>query len=229
MREESERAAGRRVCPVWIAYTFDNPIRRLFHEPRRMLREYVKPGARVLDFGCGLGFFSIAMARMVGEDGLVIAADLQQRMLDGLARRARRAGVADRIRLHRAEEDRIGLNTAVDFALACWVVHETPDVNEFFKELASILKPGGRLFVIEPRTHVSEEELAETIAAAAAAGLREVARPRVALSRAVVFARPGSSGGGSMRSSGDGARDGCYGREFAGPVSGQRLRLAAGS
>ena len=58
-----------------------------------MLRDYVKPGSKVLDFGCGLGFFSIAMAKMVGEGGLVIAADLQDVMLQGLMKRARRAGV----------------------------------------------------------------------------------------------------------------------------------------
>jgi len=57
-----------------------------------MLRDYVKPGSKVLDFGCGLGFLSIAMAKMVGEGGLVIAADLQDVMLQGLMKRARRAG-----------------------------------------------------------------------------------------------------------------------------------------
>jgi cyclopropane fatty-acyl-phospholipid synthase-like methyltransferase len=38
-----------------------------------MLGPYVKPGMTVLDVGCGMGFFSIGMARMVGDEGRVIA------------------------------------------------------------------------------------------------------------------------------------------------------------
>ncbi len=186
-----ERGGDRcHVCPVWMAYTFDNPFRRLFHRPERMFREYVKPGATVLDFGCGLGFFSIAMARRVGDQGLVIAADLQQEMLDRLARRAKRAGVGDRIRVHRTDADGIGLSAEIDFGLACWVVHETPDIPGLFREFASLLKPGGHLYVMEPKTHVSEDGFEEMMSAARDAGLRDVASPKDALSKTVVFRRP---------------------------------------
>ncbi len=179
-----------RVCPLGAARMFDNPLRLLIHQPGKMLRDYVKPGSKVLDFGCGLVFFSIAMAKMVGEDGLVIAADLQDVMLQGLMKRARRAGVADRIRPHLTAPDKIGLEDQVDFAIACWVIHETPDTGAAFRELASALVPGGRLYVMEPKSHASEEEFGELLASAAAAGLREVARPRSAGSRAVVLERP---------------------------------------
>jgi ubiquinone/menaquinone biosynthesis C-methylase UbiE len=181
------------VCPVGAARIFDNPLRLLIHQPGKMLRNYVKPGAKVLDFGCGLGFFSIAMAKMVGEDGLVIAADLQDVMLQGLMKRARRAGVAGRIRPHLTAPDRIGVEDHVDFAIACWVIHETPDVDGAFRELASILKPGGRLFVLEPRSHASEAEFGKLLAAATAAGLHEIARPRSVGDRAVVLERPPAS------------------------------------
>ncbi len=185
--------ADHHVCPLGAARMFDNPLRLLIHQPGKMLRDYVKPGSKVLDFGCGLGFFSIAMAKMVGEDGLVIAADLQDVMLQGLMKRARRAGVAERIRPHLTEPDRIGVEDQVDFAIACWVIHETPDVDGAFRELASILKPGGRLFVLEPKSHASEEEFGRLLAAATAAGLSEVARPRSVGERAVVLERPPAS------------------------------------
>ncbi len=178
-----------RVCPLGAARMFDNPLRLLIHQPGKMLRDYVKPGSKVLDFGCGLGFFSIAMAKMVGEGGLVIAADLQDVMLQGLMKRAHRAGVADRIRPHLTAPDRIGVEDQVDFAIACWVMHETPDIDAAFGELASALVPGGRLFVIEPKSHASEEEFDKLLASAAAAGLSEVTRPRSAGSRAVVLER----------------------------------------
>jgi len=52
-----------RVCPWWLAYTFDNPFRRLFQNPDRILGNDAKPGHTVLDIGCGLGYFTLAMAR----------------------------------------------------------------------------------------------------------------------------------------------------------------------
>jgi cyclopropane fatty-acyl-phospholipid synthase-like methyltransferase len=53
-----------------MPFTLDeNPIRRLLHNPEKILGPYVKPGMTVMDVGCGMGFCSIAMAKMVGEDG----------------------------------------------------------------------------------------------------------------------------------------------------------------
>ena len=179
-KPKGKSEADHRVCPLGAARMFDNPLRLLIHQPGKMLRDYVKLGSTVLDFGCGLGFFSIAMAKMVGEGGLVM-------------KRARRAGVADRIRPHLTAPDRIGVEDQVDFAIACWVIHETPDVDAAFRELASILKPGGQLFVLEPKSHASEKEFGKLLAAATAAGLSEVTRPRSMGDRAVVLERPPAS------------------------------------
>ena len=85
------------VCPWWLAYTFDNPVRKLIHNPRRIFGDHIKEGMTVMDVGCGMGYFSIGMAKLVGAAGKVIAVDLQQKMLDVMHRRARRSGVADRI------------------------------------------------------------------------------------------------------------------------------------
>lgn len=158
------------------------------HKPEKMLGRYVREGMTVIDIGCGMGHFSIGMARMVGETGSVIAADLQQEMLDVLSSRAVKAGVAGRIVTHRCEADRIGVDGPVDFALAFWMVHETPDMGAFFREVRSILKPGGRLLVAEPVFHVSAEALGETVAVAEEAGLAKCEAPRIALCRAAVFA-----------------------------------------
>ena len=70
------------VCPWWGGYFIDNWFRRWLHSPERILAPYVKPGMSVLDFGCGMGIFSVAMARMVGDEGQVIAVDVQQQMLE---------------------------------------------------------------------------------------------------------------------------------------------------
>ena len=65
------------VCPWWGGYFIDNWFRRWLHNPKRVLSSYVDPGMTALDFGCGMGIFSIAMARKVGDEGQVIAVDVQ--------------------------------------------------------------------------------------------------------------------------------------------------------
>jgi ubiquinone/menaquinone biosynthesis C-methylase UbiE len=68
-----------RICSWKIAFALDNPIRRLIHNPQKILVGYIEPGQTVLDIECGPGTFSIAMAKMVGESGKVIAVDVQRK------------------------------------------------------------------------------------------------------------------------------------------------------
>ena len=178
-----------RACKWWLAYTFDNALRRLFHNPAKIFGPYVRPGMTALDVGCGMGFNSIGLARIVGESGRVIAVDLQEQMLNVLARRALKAGLADRIRRHHCRVDHIGIADQVDFANAFWMVHEVPGQGELFRQLHDCLKPGGKLLLAEPRFHVSEQAFQATVEAAEAAGLAAAGQPRVRFSRAVVFAR----------------------------------------
>jgi SAM-dependent methyltransferase len=129
-----------------------------------------------------MGFFTLDLARMVGPNGRVLAVDLQEKMLAGLRRRARRAGLLDRIEARLAGSDCLGvadLAGQVDVAFALHVVHEVPDVQGFFAEIATALKPDGRLLFVEPRGHVSEDAFAASLAMAEKAGLRVVDRPHI--------------------------------------------------
>jgi ubiquinone/menaquinone biosynthesis C-methylase UbiE len=177
------------VCPWWLTYTFDNPLRRLLHPPARLLGAWVRPGMTVLDVGCGFGHFSLGMARLVGPGGRVIAADLQERSLAILRRRALRAGLADRITTHRCDAELCGAPGPVDFALAFWMLHEVPSAERLCREIAGLLAPGGRLLVVEPRFHVGEPMFEQEMGAAARAGLRVLERPAIRLSRAALLAR----------------------------------------
>ena len=180
---------ARDVCPWRHAYTFDNILRRLLHNPRRIFGPYVSPGMTIVDLGCGMGFTSIAMAKMVGESGRVIAVDLQPEMLEVLRKRAARAGVADRIRMHQCEADRLGVQAPVDFAVAFWMVHEVPDARDFLRQVHDCLREDARFLVAEPRFHVSRDAFDKLVATGEEVGLRPVARPRVRMSMAVVFER----------------------------------------
>ncbi len=175
------------VCPWWGSYFIDNPLRRLFHNPEKIVGPYVGPGMTVMDVGCGMGFCSIAMAKIVGDSGLVIAVDLQQKMLDVLRQRATAASVANRIRLHKCERDRLGVDAQADFALAFMMVHEVPDQRRLLAEIKACLKLGGKLLVAEPKIHVPGKMFAKEVATAEEVGLRPVQTPRVHGCRAVVL------------------------------------------
>lgn len=176
------------VCPWWLAYSFDNPLRRLLHDPERLLAPFVQRGMTVLDVGCGMGHFSLGLARLVGDEGTVIAADLQEEMLARTDARARRAGLSRRMRVHRCGAREVGVGLGrVDFVLAFWMLHEVPAPAGFLRELRACLRPGGKILVAEPRLHVSGRAFLRAIEVAREAGLRVCAAPRVALSRAVVL------------------------------------------
>ena len=113
-----------------------------------------------------MGFFSIGLAKLVGNRGCVVAVDVQQKMLNELKRRAGKAGVLDRIRIHRCESDKLGVKGPVDFILAFWMLHEVPDTNLFFHQACSCLRPNGKILIAEPKFHVSSKRFREILVSA---------------------------------------------------------------
>ena len=175
------------VCPWWMAYSFDNPIRKLFHQPQHILGPFLKKDMTVMDIGCGMGFFSIAMAKLVGNGGRVFAVDLQEKMLNITMKRAGGAGVAQIIRPHRCRHDDLGLKVQADFILVFWMVHEVTDRVHFFQQLRSNLTDRGKIFVAEPKLHVSATSFEKIISAAGQAGLLVDSNPTVRFSHSAVL------------------------------------------
>jgi FkbM family methyltransferase len=104
----------------------------------------------VLDIGCGPGLFSIAMAKMVGKSGKVIAADLQDGMLQKLQKKIRQTELEGKIELVKCDTDKINIHERVDFILAFFMVHEVSDKQSFFTQLKNILKEEGVQFFKVP-------------------------------------------------------------------------------
>jgi ubiquinone/menaquinone biosynthesis C-methylase UbiE len=176
------------VCPPSVVKWLNSPLRNLIQNPRKIMGNYVKPGCTVIDLGCGGGFFAVALAKMVGENGRVIAMDLQQEMLSITREFAAKKGVLDRITFHKCNENDIGLSDLqVDFALAFYMVHEVPDRNRFFMQVAGLLKPDARFMVIEPNHHVSETQFKQILEDAESAGLQYSEPIKVVLSRGILF------------------------------------------
>lgn len=181
--------AGEHVCPWWLAYSFDNPLRRVLHPPERLLGPYVTRSMTALDIGCGMGHFSLGLARLVGPEGRVVAVDLQPQMLEIVSRRARRHGLESRIEVHRCQGDSLNLETAADFVLTFWMAHEVADLPRFMGEVFSLLGDGGTYLLAEPRLHVSQDRFETISQTAIAAGFRVQATPPVRFSRAAVLGK----------------------------------------
>ncbi len=177
------------VCPWWLCFTFDNVFRQLIHDPVKILQPYIKEGDTILDVGPGMGYFTIPMAKMVGEKGHVIAADIQEKMLLALAKRAEHAGVNKNIIMHLCSPESLGIKEKVDFILAFWMVHEVPDKQRFLNELFSVLKNNGTFLLVEPALHVTAANFEETVNLSIKAGFTLRERPRMFTSRSALFAR----------------------------------------
>ena len=171
-----------RVCPWWLGYLLASPLRRLIQNPVKVLGPYVREGMTVLEPGPGMGFFTLELARLVGPTGRVLAVDIQPRMLASLRRRAARAGLADRVDIRVVSPDTLGLADlagSVDFTSAIAVVHELPNVERFFREVAEASTPGAGLLIAEPAGHVKAPDFEAQLQAAIRAGFVLEARPAV--------------------------------------------------
>jgi len=190
--DEDDRTQTQHVCPVWVGYLLASPIRRLFENPMKILGPLVTSGSTVVDVGCAMGFHSLDLARLVGPKGRVICLDIQQEMLDGLAKRARRKGLDQIIEPRLCTQNGLGLDDVAGRAeLVCAfnVVHETCFPSRFLRECSNALKPEGRLLIVEPRGHVTAGAFAETTASATALGLVQQPAPKIGRSPAALFAK----------------------------------------
>jgi ubiquinone/menaquinone biosynthesis C-methylase UbiE len=181
------QTTNNKICPVEIAGGLDNSLRRSLQNPQKILKTYIRSGMTILDLGCGPGFFTLEIAKMLGNTGKVIAADLQQGMLNKVINKIKGTELEKRIELHKCEENKIGVNETFDFILAFYMVHEVPDHERLFEELKSILNPDGKLLIIEPKFHVSKKSFAEMIRITEKYKFEIIGNPKVFFSRTVLL------------------------------------------
>jgi ubiquinone/menaquinone biosynthesis C-methylase UbiE len=127
---------------------------------------------------------------MIGANGKVICVDIQEKMIKSLKKRAKNAGLMDRIETRICNQNSLGLddlNEEIDFALAFAVVHEVPNVTQFFDETNRTLKPTGRLLIVEPKGHVSEKDFNRTISVAQQNGFKIIDNPSIPRSRTILL------------------------------------------
>lgn len=107
----------------------------------------LRPGEVVVDLGCGGGLDLLLASRKVGAAGQVIGIDMTPEMVELARRNADRAGAAN-VRVMQATIDRLPLaDASVDCVISNCVINLAPDKQAVFKEIARVLRPGGRVAV----------------------------------------------------------------------------------
>lgn len=164
-------------------------VRWLVHNPGHILKPYLSTGMTAMDTGCGMGFFTVPMANMVGTEGRVIAVDIQPKMLSGMVRYAGKKGVEDRIEPHLCGSDSLRIENrtgTVDFILV-FMLHEAPDRERMIRELHIALKPDGKLLFAEPIIHVGKKTFDRELSEIKDAGFRVLAAPKISICRAALL------------------------------------------
>jgi 2-polyprenyl-3-methyl-5-hydroxy-6-metoxy-1,4-benzoquinol methylase len=191
--ESEEKPRKHHVCPWWVGYLIASPLRKLGENPNTILAPLVEPGMTAVDIGSAMGFFSLPLARMVGGSGRVVCVDVQERMLAALGRRARRKGLDQIIEIRLATQEDLGLEDLegeADLLLAIHVLHETAYPRRFLTRCLATLRPGGKLLVIEPKGHVSDEDFEASRLLAVDVGFSDLERRDLKRSWGMVLGKP---------------------------------------
>lgn len=122
----------------------------------RLVEAGVSAGQVVLDYGCGIGSYTIPAARMVGAGGVVYALDIHPLAIATVERRAKQQGLANVKTIHSGLDTGLG-DSSVDTVLLYDVFHSVPDRQALLRELCRVLVPGGRLSVLPD--HMAEDDL----------------------------------------------------------------------
>ena len=129
------------------------------------------------------------MAKIVGPKGKVVAADIQQEMLDKLKNKIKGIEAEKIIKTHKTEKNKFNLNEKFDFILAFYVAHEVENKKGFFDGLKKLMKKNTLILLTEPLFHVSKNDFEEILVIAEEKGFKIIKRPKISLSRSALLAR----------------------------------------
>ena len=203
----SERAVAQdrvphgRLFPPEDLGLLEGPDRDAWQQPEQVMDALgIADGARVADLGAGGGWFTVRLSRRVGPNGRVYAEDIQPQMIESIARRVSREGLANVMTVLGTPNDP-RLPTDLDAVLIVSTYPEMTDPVALLENVAGSLKPNGRVGIIDfrlegggpgPPTDERVEPDA-VIRDAERAGLQLLAREEfLTYQYLLVFGQPGS-------------------------------------
>ncbi|MFQ5587168.1 MAG: class I SAM-dependent methyltransferase [Thermodesulfobacteriota bacterium] len=187
--------------PPYLALFIDNPVRRLLIDRERYLRERgVKEGDHVLEVGCGPGFFTEVLSRIVGEQGRVYAQDVEEGMVRRVKRKLKRFDCRN-VELLLCNSTAIELpDDSCDVAFCANVFEEIYKEGELagsVKDIDRVLKRGGILIIKEHRPGGTRKIIEETIRLLIGKGYSIIGREETLLSLHIRLIK-GSAGEGGV-------------------------------
>ena len=173
--------------PVENAKALENRSRRLLQNPKRILKKHIRQGMTVLDLGCGTGFFTLEMARLLGGKGEVIAIDVQEGMLEILKQKLKNSELKQQIQILNNQAQNLGFTKKVDFILAFYSFHEMEYVNHIIPALKKVMNPEAKILISEQKVHVSKNSFETIVNKMISNGFVVCQRPKIFFSRSVVM------------------------------------------
>lgn len=130
-------------------HKLENPERYLELPPEEtLLKLGAAEGMKSLDIGAGTGFFSFALAKIVGDNSTVFSTDISEIMLNEINNKAKKNNITN-IKTILSSENEIGISDKVDFVNIGFVLHEFNHPKEYLQKVFDIQNLGGRLAIID--------------------------------------------------------------------------------
>jgi Methylase involved in ubiquinone/menaquinone biosynthesis len=128
----------------------DNQERRRLLPPERILNKFgLLEGDIVADIGCGIGYFTLPASIIVGSDGKIFAMDISDEMLLETREKAYKVGATNIETIRISEHSFLLPDNSVDVGIIFFVLHEAEDPGRFLTELHRIIRPGGKVALID--------------------------------------------------------------------------------
>lgn len=174
------------TCPWWLCFTFDNPLRKLIHNPIKILNPFIKTNDSVLDLGPGMGYFTLPICEIVGNNGTVYAADIQKKMLDVIDTKAKQKNIKN-LKTFLIEEDGLNIDFSFDMVLLFWMFHEVSGKEALVNELKNKLKVSGKILLVEPKIHVGRKQFAKELDIVQNVGFEIIDYPKIFISNSATL------------------------------------------
>jgi arsenite methyltransferase len=128
----------------------EDPQRDEWQKPDAVIQALdLKEGQVVADIGAGSGYFTVRLARTVGQKGRVLAVDIDEGMLSYLRQRLAQEKIDNVQVMQVPPHDPLLIDSSLDLAFICNTYHHLEDREIYLRKLRKALKPDGRLVIVD--------------------------------------------------------------------------------